>query len=256
MKNGLSSLACSWKYLTALADWSSSKVARHRACDGGEDSRQRGDIKHDAEDVVAGDAGDGCDPGCGERQPKLDAPQPRRRGPIGAGVLFVIVDLPVDPALDILRQREHGPRNRPSRGIGYERRGQVVSVRLDLLALNVEQVLRIRPIVRRGAGREFVGLAFERLRNRARPHPGCNVFLAEQTLGEKGRCGEAERARDREPSARIRGDAASPAGRRAELARQRGQKGAQHTKSPASSLINVFKPDTYGRSRFAAIGAE
>ena len=52
----------------------------------------------------------------------------------------------------------NGPRPR----IGHQRPNQIVAVGLDLLALGVEQVLRVRLVVGRGVGGEFIGLALER----------------------------------------------------------------------------------------------
>jgi hypothetical protein len=46
--------------------------------------------------------------------------------------------LSVDPTLDILLRRERGSRHRARPGIGHQRRDQVVTVVLDLLALSVK----------------------------------------------------------------------------------------------------------------------
>src|SRR5258706_10064245 len=58
------------------------------------------------------------------------------------------------------------------------------------------------------------------------------MFLAEQALGEEGGGGKTEHTRNDDPSARIGGgNAGRRANRRAELARQRRQKGAQRRKA-------------------------
>jgi hypothetical protein len=86
-------------------------MGEHRTGNGGEHSRQRRDVELDAEDVVAGDAGNGGDQGGGERQPKLGAPQPSRCGLVSASALLIELDLSVGSTLDILQWRELGSRH-------------------------------------------------------------------------------------------------------------------------------------------------
>jgi hypothetical protein len=222
-------------------------MGEHRAGNGCEHGCQRGDIERDTEDVgrLACHTGDGSNQRGRERQAKLGAPQPCRRGPVGVSAHFIELDLSIHPLLNVLIWRESGPRYRARPGIGNQHRDEVVTVILDFLTLGVKQGLGVRLIVRRGADSEFVRLAFERLRNRACAHPGRNMFLAEQALREKSRGGEAERARNDEPSAWIGGGGARRwVDRRAQLTRHRRQESTQDREDehgPARSIDGRFE---------------